>query len=75
MSKQQQLDSDPDSLAARKKLTFEQAEGLEPLPSQLKRGEISKEFRAIVWDVLRGHPEGLGREPINLPGGRLARVR
>jgi hypothetical protein len=41
-----------DPLADRKKLSFEQAEGLAPLPTQLKRGEISKEFRAILWAEL-----------------------
>lgn len=33
----------------RKNLTFAQAEGLEPLPSQLAVGEISSELRALLW--------------------------
>jgi hypothetical protein len=41
-----------DPLAERKKITFEQAEGLVPLPSQLKRGEVSQEFRAVLWAEL-----------------------
>jgi len=47
----------PDPLEARKRLTFEQAEGLKPLPSQLKRGEISQEFRAVLWAELASELE------------------
>jgi hypothetical protein len=35
----------------RKRLTFEQAEGAEPLPSQLKLKEVSPELRARLWDI------------------------
>jgi hypothetical protein len=35
----------------RKQLTFEQAEGVEPLPSQLKLREVSRELRARLWSV------------------------
>jgi hypothetical protein len=35
----------------RKRLTFEQAEGAEPLPSQLKLREVSRELRARLWSV------------------------
>ena len=35
----------------RKRLTFEQAEGAEPLPSQLKLKEISPELRARLWRI------------------------
>ena len=42
-----------DPLAARKKLTFAQAEGIDPLPTQLRRGEIFDEFRAVLWDFVR----------------------
>jgi hypothetical protein len=35
----------------RKRLTFEQAEGAEPLPTQLKLKEVSPELRARLWDV------------------------
>jgi hypothetical protein len=42
----------PNPLEKRKKLSFEQAEGIAPLPSQLKQQEISNEFRAILWAEL-----------------------
>jgi hypothetical protein len=35
----------------RKRLTFEQAEGAEPLPSQLKLKEVSPELHARFWDI------------------------
>jgi hypothetical protein len=35
---------DDDEIAGRKRLTFAQAEGAEPLPSQLKRTEISQQL-------------------------------
>jgi hypothetical protein len=34
----------------RKKLTFEQAEGIEPLPSQLQLREVSPKLRAVLWN-------------------------
>ncbi len=33
----------------RSKLTFSQAEGIEPLPGPLKLGELSKQARALLW--------------------------
>ncbi|MFT0860269.1 AbiJ-NTD4 domain-containing protein [Ancylobacter sp. G4_0304] len=36
----------------RKSLTFEQAEGVEPLPSQLNRKDVSPRVRATIWAVL-----------------------
>lgn len=36
----------------RKRLTFEQAEGAEPLPSQLALKEVSQELRAGLWQVV-----------------------
>src|SRR5258708_1836398 len=36
---------------ARKRLTFEQAEGVEPLPNQLKLREVSKQLRSLLWLV------------------------
>jgi hypothetical protein len=36
----------------RKRLTFEQAEGVEPLPTQLRLKEMSREMRALLWDVI-----------------------
>jgi hypothetical protein len=38
----------------RRYLTFEQAEGLAPLPMQLKRDEVSKELRAKLWAYIYG---------------------
>jgi hypothetical protein len=46
------VSTDDDPHAERRKLTFEQAEGLAPLPRQLAQGEISQEFRAVLWDTL-----------------------
>lgn len=36
----------------RRKLTFEQAEGVEPLPSQLKIKEISPELAARLFELI-----------------------
>jgi hypothetical protein len=41
-----------DEVKRRKGLTFEQAEGLTPLPSQLKRTEVSPELRAVLWKYI-----------------------
>jgi hypothetical protein len=41
----------------RTNVTFEQAEGLEPLPSQLKPKELTKGLRAGLWYVLHAHLE------------------
>lgn len=41
-----------DPLEARKRLTFKQAEGIDPLPTQLQRGQISQQFRAVLWALL-----------------------
>src|SRR4051794_21194627 len=38
----------------RKRLTFEQAEGAAPLPTQLKPKEVSRELRALLWEVVYG---------------------
>jgi hypothetical protein len=46
-----------DPFEQRKKLSFAQAEGIAPLPQQLKPREISQEFRAILWDLLRDRLE------------------
>ncbi|MET4345500.1 hypothetical protein [Bradyrhizobium sp. RT9a] len=43
------MSANDDEIARRKKLTFAQAEGAEPLPSQLKRTEVSQELRAVLW--------------------------
>jgi hypothetical protein len=38
-----------DPFADRRRLTFEQAEGVEPLPRQLQPKELSKQLRALLW--------------------------
>jgi hypothetical protein len=40
------------SFDERKNLTFEQAEGTEPLPSQLQLKEVSSQLRALLWEVI-----------------------
>jgi hypothetical protein len=42
----------------RKSLTFEQAEGVEPLPCQLKPRELSQALRAALWNVIYRTLEG-----------------
>lgn len=42
----------------RMKLSFEQAEGAAPLPSQLQLREISRELRAVLWDAVHDHLNG-----------------
>jgi hypothetical protein len=41
-----------DEIVLRRKLTFAQAEGAKPLPAQLKRTEVSKELRAVLWNYI-----------------------
>jgi hypothetical protein len=53
---------DDDPYAARRTVSFEQAEGAAPLPSQLKLKEVSQQLRARLWDVIFTHFEGaIGR--------------
>lgn len=50
----------------RSKLTFEQAEGASPLPSQLALREISQELRAVLWSQVHesiGVYHGVVTEP------------
>ena len=42
--------STPEDLNRRAQLTFSQAEGLTPLPSQMRPKEVSKLLRALLWD-------------------------
>jgi hypothetical protein len=61
--------SNSDPFELRKKLSFEQAEGAEPLPSQLKLKELSPELRALLWQAIY-----YSFERCRLPaGGRGAR--
>jgi hypothetical protein len=41
-----------DEIARRKQLTFAQAEGLTPLPAQLKRTEVTPELRSVLWQCI-----------------------
>jgi hypothetical protein len=43
-----------DDFEDRKQLSFEQAEGAEPLPSQLKLKEVSQQLRAPLWRLVYG---------------------
>jgi hypothetical protein len=41
-----------DDIENRKKLSFEQAEGVAPLPTQLQLREVSPQLRAALWDKI-----------------------
>lgn len=41
-----------DEVARRRGLTFAQAEGLSPLPTQLNRTEVTPELRAVLWQFI-----------------------
>ena len=41
-----------EDIQRRKQLSFEQAEGIEPLPSQLKLREVSPKLRAVLWSQI-----------------------
>ncbi|MDF0581602.1 AbiJ-NTD4 domain-containing protein [Bradyrhizobium yuanmingense] len=45
---------DDDEVARRKGITFEQAEGVHRLPSQLARTEVTAELRAVIWGYIYG---------------------
>lgn len=44
-----------EDIEQRMKLSFEQAEGIEPLPSQLKLREVSPKLRAFLWDRIHSY--------------------
>jgi hypothetical protein len=48
-------DAVTNDIEARKKITFEQAEGVAPLPSQLQLREVSQQLRARLWERIHGH--------------------
>jgi hypothetical protein len=66
-TKGKQVPSPPDPYAARKELSFEEAEGITPLPTQLALRQISQEFRAILWsdlnEIFEDHCESFVGEP------------
>ena len=41
-----------DQVSVRKNLTFEQAEGIHPIPAQLQLKEISQQLRSLLWKVV-----------------------
>jgi hypothetical protein len=55
----------------RKRLTFEQAEGAQPLPSQLKLKEVSPELRALLWAIFHQKLLGAGMFDLSGPVVRL----
>jgi hypothetical protein len=49
-----------DELQARRTLQFREAEGLKPLPDQLKLSEVSLQVRVRLWDLFRRDIEARG---------------
>lgn len=64
-----------DSYQERKRLTFEQAEGAEPLPTQLQLKEVSQELRALLWEVvyksIAPSPPPVGRPVLSHPWDKI----
>jgi len=59
-----------DDFEQRKRLTFEQAEGAAPLPTQLQLKEVSPELRAVLWRVVYDSFVRHSRYP-SMGGGRF----
>jgi hypothetical protein len=59
-----------DEIQRRKGLSFEQAEGLAPLPIQLKRTEVSAELRAVLWNYIHGELTSTARRETYLYLGK-----
>ena len=49
----------------RRGLTFEQAEGIHPLPSQLNRTEVSPELRAVLWSYIHERLSSTARREVS----------
>jgi hypothetical protein len=70
-----------DPYADRRKLTFEQAEGVEPLPMQLKLKELSPAIRAALWSFIHGSisqhvgQTGYGTPEVQEPWRSILRYR
>jgi hypothetical protein len=69
-----------DPYELRKRLTFEQAEGVEPLPEQLKLKELSQQLRSALWRVVYGslvaarETPGIGGGPyVSIPWSTILR--
>ena len=54
-------------IAERKKLSFEQAEGAQPLPPQLQLREISQQLRAVLWKRINSYLDEVTRARDYLP--------
>ena len=67
------MSTSDDPYAERKKLTFEQAEGAEPVPTQLKLKEISPRLRAALWRVVHDSLQQARLFPDYAPAARLER--
>jgi hypothetical protein len=52
-----------DDIEKRKKISFEQAEGVAPLPAQLQLREVSPQLRAVLWDLIHHHLDGAIKRP------------
>jgi AbiJ N-terminal domain 4 len=61
----------------RKRLTFEQAEGAEPLPTPLRAKELSPELRSLLWEVIYNsildswQSHSVGGSTLNEPWNRI----
>ena len=70
-----------DPYAQRKLITFEQAEGVEPLPRQLAPKEVSQKLRAELWNVIYGSMENSiynnswGTDTLKEPWATVMRVK
>ena len=69
-----------DPYELRKRLTFGQAEGVEPLPEQLKLKELSQQLRSALWRVVYGsllaarETPGIGGGPyVSIPWSTILR--
>ena len=56
--------SDPD----RTKLTFSQAEGIDPLPQPAALGELSQQARVSLWNIIYGRLDAAARREVGLFG-------
>jgi hypothetical protein len=65
------MSANDDPYAERKKLTFEQAEGAESLPTQLKLKEVSQKLRTALWRVVSDSLRQARLFPDYAPAARL----
>lgn len=70
---------DDDELQRRRSLTFAQAEGIDPIPTQLATKTISREMRARLWDVVYESLKAtrvreVGRQNVYFVGGEWYQI-